>query len=116
MSEAMTAVKLEPCPFDGAPAVFRWCGGVYLAECTKCGCSKSGQGISWEEDQTMDYAQRQAALEARAAEVWNIRSQRPALSDAKAIRRYYTTAVTMGFVNAPMWDELAEETKDMYRT
>jgi hypothetical protein len=49
--------------------------------------------------------------------VWPVSEpQRPALGDAKAIRRYYTTAVTMGFVNAPMWDELAEETKDMYRT
>jgi chromosome segregation ATPase len=35
--------------------------------------------------------------------------------DARAIRAYYATAHTMGFVNAPFWHELANETKQLYR-
>jgi hypothetical protein len=35
--------------------------------------------------------------------------------DARAIRAYYATAHTMGFVNAPFWHELADETKQLYR-
>jgi hypothetical protein len=35
--------------------------------------------------------------------------------DARAIRAYYATAHTMGFINAPFWHELADETKQLYR-
>lgn len=75
MTSATLTEELKPCPFDGAPAGFRWCGGVLIAECTKCGVSKSGKGISWEEDIEMTCEQREAALKANAAEAWNRRPQ-----------------------------------------
>jgi hypothetical protein len=35
--------------------------------------------------------------------------------DAPAMRKYYVTAFAKGFVNSPLWHELSEQTRQLYR-
>jgi len=96
---------LKPCPFCGGRADFRFCGGVYLAECTVCYTSQGddgGDGMDEIRKQTIANWNRRAevgfdcgyaaALEDAAmicdvaARGWVVPSQSPFASVAASIR------------------------------
>lgn len=39
-----TLTELKSCPFCGGAPIERWCGGVYLVECSQCFVSKGDGG------------------------------------------------------------------------
>jgi hypothetical protein len=55
MTDPLTSKELLPCPFDGGEAKGRWCGGVYIIECSVCGVSQGDGGAE------MDHALAAAA-------------------------------------------------------
>lgn len=61
-------------------------------------------------------ARRMEICNALQAELDTLRAQlRASREDARARSMFDRTAAAKGFVNAPQWDELAEETRQTYR-